>query len=129
MVRQMTDPLLHLLPSEAWARRTATTPLRAATLSTQGFAHCTVGDELMLRVANLFYTSEAGQFLVLSIDRQLLTSPVRWEQPPQTDALAGVAFPHVYGPIDAPAIKSYRTLERSDDGRFTGFGPVTLIEP
>ena len=117
----MAEPLLHLITLEEWARRRSWEPLRSASLATEGFAHCTVGDELMLHVANQFYRHVQSQFVVLSIDRMKLTSPLRWERPQGADALAHVAFPHVYGLIDVRSISAHRRLVRTDDGTFAGY--------
>jgi uncharacterized protein (DUF952 family) len=80
--------------------------------------HCTAGDELMLRVANHYYRATLGEFVLLVVNAERLSAPLRWEQPP--DALAP-EFPHIYGPIDADAIVEVRPVRRADDGAFIGW--------
>ncbi len=48
--------------------------LRPASLASEGFIHCTAGDDLMLTVANLFYKGQAGDFLVLEIDESKVSA-------------------------------------------------------
>ena len=123
----MAEPLLHLISIADWVRRRSWEPLRSATLATEGFAHCTVGDELMLHVANQFYRSLTNEFVVLSIERTRLTSPLRWERPKVADTMAHVAFPHVYGPIDVRSIVAIRSLLRADGGTFSGYSNPRVL--
>lgn len=109
--------IYHLAPTERWR----TWPAGAAYLPTEyaadGFIHCTQGDALMLQVANRFYHSVPGEFLLLVLDVDLLASPLKWERP--ADDLAPL-FPHIYGPINREAIIGERALLRDDTGAFVG---------
>jgi uncharacterized protein (DUF952 family) len=81
--------ILHLISKadyDAWQAalqqaQGAGEPLRPASLASEGFIHCTAGDDLMLTVANLFYKGQAGDFFVLDIDESKVTAPVKWEAP------------------------------------------------
>jgi uncharacterized protein (DUF952 family) len=115
--------ILHLIPELAWRSHPTGEPLAPASLSTEGFVHCTAGDDLLLRVANALYRGERRSFVVLGIDERRLSAPVRWEAPPGADPLASEQFPHVYGPIDADAVVEVRSVVRAGDGSFVGFGP------
>jgi uncharacterized protein (DUF952 family) len=66
---------------DAWQAQPAGEPLRPASLAREGFIHCTAGDDLMLAVANLFYKDQAGDFLVLEIEEDKVSAPVKWEAP------------------------------------------------
>jgi uncharacterized protein (DUF952 family) len=114
----MDQLLLHLAPSERWRAWPAGQPYLPAEYERDGFVHCTAGDELLLRVANHHYQATPGKFVLLVIDQQLLTAPVRWEAPP--DGLAP-AFPHIYGPIDLAAIVAVRPVRRAPNGLFLGW--------
>ena len=114
--------ILHLAPEAAWRALGEGEAFAPASLATEGFVHCTAGEDVLLRVANAFYAGEPGAFVVLGIDEARLTSEVRWEAPPGDDPMATVAtFPHVYGPIDRSAVVSVRRAVRSGDGAFVGF--------
>jgi uncharacterized protein (DUF952 family) len=76
--------ILHLISKadyDAWQAQPASEPLKPASLASEGFIHCTAGDDLMLTVANLFYTGQAGDFLALEIDESKVTAEVKWEAP------------------------------------------------
>ncbi len=59
---------------------------------------------------------------VLAIDPERVTSEVRYEAPappaPPDSPLAGVMFPHIYGPLNRDAIVEVRSAMRSADGTF-----------
>jgi len=82
-----------------------------------GFVHCTAGDELMIKVANRFYRDVAGDFVVLVVDTERLTSPLTWEAPSPGDTLAPL-FPHIYGPINYAAVVATKPLQRDAAGMF-----------
>lgn len=108
--------IYHLVPAERWRSWPATESYLPAEYDADGFVHCTQGDDLMLQVANRFYQQQPGEFLLLVLDPDVLTSPLIWEQP--EDTLAPL-FPHIYGPINREAIVGERSLLRAADGTFT----------
>jgi uncharacterized protein (DUF952 family) len=110
--------IYHLAPAARWRGWPDTLPYLPAEYDADGFVHCTAGDDLMLRVANAFYRSAPGDFVLLTIDPAHLTAPLRWEQ--STDGL-NTLFPHIYGPIDRAAIVEVRDVRRAADGEFLGW--------
>lgn len=107
--------IYHLTPAERWHTWSEGMPYLPAEYEADGFVHCTVGDELMLKVANRYYRDVPGDFVILVIDPALLTSPLKWEH--ASDELA-TEFPHIYGPIDREAIVGELVMQRAPDGRF-----------
>lgn len=120
--------VLHLLPSTAWDSLGTDEPVTNASLEHEGFIHCTDEAAVLLQIANRFYTASSGDFVVLHVDTDLLTSRCIWEEPAHVDGSTGPSlaptFPHVYGPIDRVAIVATRRIDRDASGRFTGYGPV-----
>jgi uncharacterized protein (DUF952 family) len=112
------DTIYHLAPAARWRDWPAGAPYLPAEYDVDGFVHCTAGDELMLRVANVVYRDVPGDFVLLVIDPQQLVAPLKWEL--STDGLATV-FPHIYGPIDRAAILEVRAISRGADGTFLGW--------
>jgi uncharacterized protein (DUF952 family) len=102
--------IYHLVSRAAWEQRPAG-PYRADSLAGEGFIHCSYQDQVGW-VANSFYRDEAD-LLVLCIDTERLSSPVRDEDPG-----IGRKFPHVYGPIDPAAVVEARTLRRDAAGNW-----------
>ncbi len=129
--------ILHLTAKTEWDAAPADQPYAPAAAASDGFIHCTAGDELLLQIANRWYKDRPGEYLVLSIDETKLTAPVKWEPPeppappapPEAVAEYGspaaaepqIAFPHIYGPINRDAIAGVRVAVRAADGAFTGF--------
>jgi uncharacterized protein (DUF952 family) len=122
--------VLHLMPTAAWLALAGDEPVTNDSLGTHGFIHCTDTLDVMLRVANAFYADQPGDFVVLHIDVERLTSPCVWEEPAHiSDAGEAFApsFPHVYGPLDRDAVAGIQPLLRDDGGRFVGYGELSTI--
>lgn len=76
-----------------------------------GFVHCTDGAEALSIVLTGHYGGEPGEWVVLYLDADRITSPVRYDD-------AAEVFPHVYGPINRDAIFAVKPIERASDGTF-----------
>lgn len=76
-------------------------PYRPASLSTEGFVHCSDFGTVHLPANRIF----AGRtdLVLLVIDPARLDVPLRWEAGDPPDP-AGIWFPHVYGPVPARAV-------------------------
>jgi uncharacterized protein (DUF952 family) len=99
--------IYHLVTPAAW--KAAVEEYRADSLDTEGFIHCSFAEQVA-RSANRFYAS-ADELLVLHIDPQHLSSPLKVEA-----AGSGEAFPHVHGPINRAAVLRVEALQRGADG-------------
>lgn len=104
----MAAPALiyHMTPRVHWEDAPPDRAFAAATLTTEGFIHCTAEPERLLQVANRFYRAAAGEWLILSVAAAQLTAPLRWEE------ADGHLFPHIYGPIDRQAIVAVTPFPR-----------------
>jgi uncharacterized protein (DUF952 family) len=76
-----------------------------------GFIHTTEGREALSIILTLHYKDAPGDWLVLYIDKERLTSPVRYDDPAEV-------FPHIYGPLNRDAIVGVRPIQRAADGTF-----------
>lgn len=117
--------IYHLAPAVRWHTWPEGQPYLPAEFAADGFVHCTAGDDVMLNVANAFYRSAPGAFVLLAIDPARLSAPLRWEPPADPAPNAGPPlaplFPHIYGPIDRAAIVAVRLARRAEDGTFVGW--------
>lgn len=111
--------IFHLAPAERWEQWPDGEPYLPDAYAQDGFIHCTAGEDLMLRVANHFYRSVPGAFVLLVLDPERLHSELRWEAP--SDGLAE-RFPHIYGPINTEAVVAVRPVQRAADGTFLSWG-------
>lgn len=84
---------------------------RGRTLADEGFIHAGRREQV-LGVAEAIY-ADAGPLLLLTIDPDRLSSPVR-----DDEVAPGIAFPHIYGPIELEAVVAVAPLERGTDGNF-----------
>lgn len=75
---------------------------RGRTLEQEGFIHCSHADQWR-GVLQAFYADVTEPLLLLTIDTDLLTSPVVEEEVPDSDR----PFPHIYGPINPGAVVAY----------------------
>ena len=100
--------IYHLVPRANW-ENSPPGAYRAASLETEGFIHCSNGDQVTTS-ANKFYSHEP-EMLLLAIDPVLLTRELRDEE-----GRPGELFPHVYGPINREAIVEVIRLTRGPDG-------------
>jgi len=76
------------------------------TLEEEGFIHCSTQAQLP-GVLSRYYSSYGGDLVLLSIDPELLTSPVQWDV---VDTVTGERFPHIYGPITPDAVTATQVL-------------------
>jgi uncharacterized protein (DUF952 family) len=104
----------HLAAAESWSTADPTAALVAPSLDVEGFIHCTTGADEMVATANRHYRDDPRDFVVLTIDLDRVTSPVRTDDP-------GRIYPHVFGPIDRASILAVRPMRRAPDGMFLAF--------
>ena len=102
----------HMLPKAAWEAVPPGSDYLAETLASEGFIHCTAEPPILEAVANRFYRSEAGDWLILLVDLDKVAAPVRWE------AADGHLFPHIYGPIAHAAVVRVLPFPRRADGAY-----------
>jgi uncharacterized protein (DUF952 family) len=94
----LSEPLFHLAEPRAWAA--ATDEYTPASLETEGFIHCSTGEQLS-RTARRFYT-DRNDMVLLTIDPEPISGKVRYEDLYDS----GEEFPHVYGPIPTSAVRT-----------------------
>jgi len=107
----MTRLILHITTAPEWDRARAAGVYLAPSLDSEGFIHCSLPTQVT-HVADWFYR-DVPDLVLLCVDPARLTSDLRWE--PSADAFAG-DFPHVYGPIDLPAVVEVVPWARGEEG-------------
>jgi uncharacterized protein (DUF952 family) len=76
-----------------------------------GFIHTTEGREAVSITLTRYYKSSAEPWVVLFIDQERVTSPIRYDDPAEV-------FPHIYGPLNRDAILAVEDIDRAPDGTF-----------
>ncbi|HEY3693957.1 MAG TPA: DUF952 domain-containing protein [Pseudonocardiaceae bacterium] len=98
-------------------------PYAPASLSDEGFVHCSPDEAVTLAVASTFYRDTPGPLMVLFIDEHKLDAMVRWEAAspaPPTGVAPDTLFPHVYGTINRDAVEGMMEVQRNIDGHAVG---------
>lgn len=110
--------IYHITTDLAWSTAQAAGEVRAESLATEGFVHCSRQSQL-LAVANRFFSGASG-LLVLGINEEAVEEWLVNEGPAGIgDAFAQDVFPHVYAPIPVTAVVAVASLIIDADGRFT----------
>jgi uncharacterized protein (DUF952 family) len=109
------DAAYHLV-AESWYRAQ---PVDAAYVP-EGFkreelVHLTHGLDEVIATGNRYYHADPRPYLLLTVDLNRLSSPVRYDDPDRR-------YPHVHGPLDCSAIIAVHIVERDSAGRFVALG-------
>src|SRR5215212_3993661 len=119
---RMSELIHHLTSADYYRALPPEAPYLPPDFALDGFIHCTQDPAVLVHVANIFMKSVPGEVVVLVIDPERVTSELRLEAPspaaPPDSPLAGVMFPHIYGPLNRDAIVEVRSVMRSADGTF-----------
>ena len=107
----MADITYHGVPQPYWNALAPAEPYVPPDFEREGFIHCTDGREASSIILTQYHKEDAGDWLVLSIDKGRIAAPVKYEDP------AGI-FPPVYGPLNRDAIVDVRLIGRAADGTF-----------
>ena len=102
--------IYHLVTRSVWEEK-PDRPYRAESLASEGFIHCSFAEQVA-RSANRFH-ADAAELLLLHIDAERLSSPLREEA-----SGAGEIFPHIHGPLNRDAVAAVEVLARGPDGRW-----------
>ncbi|ADB31670.1 protein of unknown function DUF952 [Kribbella flavida DSM 17836] len=118
--------IYHLASGPEWEAATAA---RAYRMSTRGkslddgatFIHAARPEQVGL-VANFVYADVTEPLCLLTIDTERLVSAVCDED---LDG-SGMAFPHIYGPLNPDAVVAVTPYERGADGRWPDVVPQAV---
>jgi uncharacterized protein (DUF952 family) len=115
--REQEPPVvtLHLVPEDVWLAQKDDSRYLPDGFSSEGFIHCTHGDDLVIEVGNRYYQDDPRPYLVLEIDLECVAAPVIYEDGERR-------FPHIYGPLERHAVRRAYRVERAADGTFIAIG-------
>lgn len=104
-----SSPIFHLALASDWARAQADGEYRVSTrgmsLEQVGFIHASTADQWPVVRAS-FYQGLEEPLLLLTLDPDRLTAPLRWDLVPEV----GQEFPHLYGPLNLDAVVAVEEL-------------------
>lgn len=109
----------HLVPVDYWETHGGQAAYTPEAYDQDGFIHCTNGTAELITVANMFYTADPREFVVLILDVEAIESDVRYDDD-------GQVYPHIYGPLNTSSVIGSLPVERSADGTFVRIGSTSL---
>ncbi|MEM7282821.1 MAG: DUF952 domain-containing protein [Pseudomonadota bacterium] len=128
--------LYHLIQADLWyAALNEDSLYFPPTYAQDGFTHATANPELLLNVANHFYTDVPGEWLCLRMTIESLktagievvfegTAPVG-DKEADFEGTDGELFPHIMGGIPPKAVLEVFSVERNQAGEFLKIPGVT----
>ena len=108
--------LVHICATEDWHLAQGRGEHRPPSLEAVGFVHLSDPEQAHLP-ANRLYAGRTD-LVLLHIDPDRLTAPVRWERGVPTDP-ESMLFPHLYGPLPIEAVTSVTPYLPAADGSFS----------
>ena len=112
--------LLHICADDDWRLAQDRGEHRPDSLDDVGFIHLSTPEQVHLP-ANRLYAGRTD-LVLLRVDPDRLSAPVRWEPGVPTDPEA-MLFPHLYGPLPVSAVTSVTPYVPGEDGRFSPLTP------
>ena len=107
--------LFHVTERTSWEAALPTGHYRISTrgvsLDEEGFIHCSLRHQL--RTVAEFVYDDVEDLVVLVIDSERLTAPVKYEEPEP----GAEEYPHIYGPIPLRAVTEVISVERDAQSR------------
>lgn len=138
--KHMKHPyLFHLVQADLWKVATESdATYYPPTYKQDGFTHATANPDLLLNVANHFYTDVPGEWLCLQMTVESLktggievvfegTAPVG-DKAPGFQGTDDELFPHILGGIHPSTVLEVHDVIRSEDGTFLAVTGVTQSE-
>jgi len=113
--REPATVTLHLVPEDVWRAQKGESLYLPDGFSSEGFIHCTHGDDAVIAVGNRYYRDDPRPYLVLEVDLEHVVAPVIYEDDERR-------FPHIYGPLERHAVHRVSRIERAADGTFVAIG-------
>jgi uncharacterized protein (DUF952 family) len=114
--------LLHICADDDWRLAQDSGEHRPESLDDGGFIHLSTPEQVHLP-ANRLYAGRTD-LLLLHVDPDRLTAPIRWEPGMPTDP-DSMLFPHLYGPLPVSAVTSVTSYQPEPDGSFSPLTPPT----
>lgn len=105
--------LLHITTSAEWAAALVAGSYHPASLTAEGFIHCSTYAQAPATAARYFRGRE--DLVLLCIDEARLTVPLRYEAPP---GRPDEHYPHLYGPLAPSAVIAVVKFPPGPDGLF-----------
>ena len=104
--------IFHITKRGEWDRAKQAGTYEAPSLVSEGFIHCSTGDQV-IRTANRLFQGQTG-LVLLEINTDRVDAEIKYE-----NCEGGQEnFPHIYGPLNPESVVRVITFEPESDGSF-----------
>ncbi len=104
--------IYHITTREHWEKAIGANEYSHASLNDDGFIHASDKEDVLI-TAELYF-KELEDLVLLAIDPEKVTSPIKYEVVPERNSL----FPHIFGPINLEAIVAIPPFKKNISGKF-----------
>ena len=108
-----SDIIYHIAQAQDWHAAGVMGSYVPPGFASDGFIHCCAANQIA-EVGNRYFRGEAD-LVLLCIDPQHVAAEVRYEDLTGR----GIAYPHIYGPLDLAAVHAVLPFSPEPDGAFT----------
>ncbi|MGA6159312.1 DUF952 domain-containing protein [Stenotrophomonas sp. NPDC087984] len=119
--------IYHVVPLAEW-NTAPDRPYSPASLTEDGFIHCSPDEATTLAVVNAFYRDAPRPLLALLLDEDRLTAKCEWEAAnpaPPSGVAENCLFPHVFGPLNREAVARIQEIVWDSESRAVGLTDVS----
>lgn len=106
-------PILHITTLTEWQAALAAGVYRADSLDSEGFIHCSTPEQVLKPANEMFHGR--SDLILLVLDPAKVQADIVYEDCYET----GMAFPHIYGPINLDAVINVVDFPPNPDGPFS----------
>jgi len=106
------EMILHITTADAWDEAKTAGSFIDPSLEDEGFIHCSTPEQVLIPANERF--AGRSNLILLIINPDLLTERLVFEDCYET----GLAFPHVYGPINPDSVTDTIEFPCGDNGSF-----------
>ena len=108
--------IFHLVPQQIWHDAKQKNRYQPPSLKETHFIHCSKADQI-LEVLKTLYKDCTEDLILLCINEQKVTPPVKYEVPLETPYCL-IEYPHIYGALNIDAVEEKKLLKRNEHGNF-----------
>jgi uncharacterized protein (DUF952 family) len=105
--------ILHIIHINDWAVALMRGQYSGNTLESEGFIHCSTPQQVLIP-ANAMFRGQTD-LMLLCIDPALVQARLVYEDCYDS----GMAFPHIYGPLNLNAVRAAIPFPPNEDGTFS----------
>lgn len=106
------ERIFHITKRQDWERAQLEGSYEPPSLASEGFIHCSTGDQV-IRTANRLFRGQSG-LVLLEVDTRQVKAEIKYENCEGGEE----AFPHIYGRLDLKSVTHVMPFEPGEGGSF-----------